>query len=159
MYDFRGAIENLTKLEQILRDAVTVVGMIDELDEFGDRIKSTTLGKVLGSRVTARCYLSYEDKSQLEFARKDSDAAIEQFELESDKGRQYLVRTMVEYLDGQFEEALRWIGRAFKFCDASPKEILDRFRSDKKKYLFGIACYTCLMSEAIKNKSRLAHGA
>ena len=149
-FDFQGAIDNLDKLEQILTDAISVVKMIDELGEFGERIKSITLGKVLGSRVLARCYLSYESKEQLALARIDSDAAIEQFHRQSDKERQYLTRTMVEYLDGRFEEALAWLGKAYRLEDAAPAKLLGILRKDKNASVFGILYYTSLMAAALK---------
>lgn len=150
MYDFRGAIANLDKLEQILTDAVSVVQMIDDLGEFGEKIKSTTLGKVLGSRVTARCYLSYETPEELALARRDSDAAMEQFHRAADKARQSMVRSMVEYLDGQFGEALLWLGRACGVEDAAPAKLLDVFRRDKNASVFGILHYTSLMAHALQ---------
>ncbi len=154
-FDFQGAIDNLDKLEKILTDAVSVVKMIDELGEFGERIKSTTLGKVLGSRVTARCYLSYEFPEQLALARKDSDAAIEQFHRTSDKERQYMTRAMVEYLDGHFEDALVWLGKAYRLDDATPTKLLEVLRKDKNAAVFGIMHYTSLMAIALKNDSTL----
>lgn len=154
-FDFKGAIDNLNKLEQILTDAVSVVKMIDELGEFGERIKSTTLGKVLGSRVTARCYLSYEFPEQLALARKDSDAAIEQFHRTSDKERQYMTRTMVEYLDSRFEDALVWLGKAYRMDDVTPTKLMEVLRKDKNAAVFGILHYTSLMAAAIKKDNPL----
>lgn len=150
MFDFQGAVANLDRLEQILTDAVSVVKMIDDLGEFGEKITSTTLGKALGSRVTARCYLSYEKPEELALARKDSDAAIEQFHSEADKARQYMTRSMVECLDGRFEDALIWLGRAYRREDAAPAKLLAEFRRDKNSSAFGILHYTTLMALALK---------
>ena len=150
MFGFQGAVANLDRLEQILTDAVSVVKMIDDLGEFGEKITSTTLGKALGSRVTARCYLSYEKPEELALARKDSDAALEQFQSEADKARQYMTRSMVECLDGRFEDALIWLGRAYRREDSAPAKLLAEFRRDKNSSAFGILHYTTLMALALK---------
>ncbi len=154
-FDFQGAIDNLDRLERILTDAIDVVKMIDELGEYGERISSTTLGKVLGSRVLARCYLSYEYPEQLVLAREDSDAAIEQFHRQSDKERQYMTRTMVEYLDGNFEESLSWLGKAYRLDNVTPKKLLEILRKDKNTFVFGILYFTSLMATALKNDNPL----
>lgn len=150
-FDFQGAVANLDQLERILTDAVSVVQMIDELGEFGERIKSTTLGKVLGSRVTARCYLAYESPAQLALARDDSDAAMEQFHRPQDKARQYMTRSMVEYMDGRFEDALRWLGKAYGAEDADPAKLLAELRKDKNAAVFGIYYFTGLMAAALRH--------
>lgn len=150
MFDFQGAIDNLDKLERILRDTISVVKMIDDIGEFSEKIKSTTLGKVLGSRVTARCYLSYEKPEELELARMDSDAAIEQFHRESDKSRQYMIRSMVEYLAGNFEDALVWLGKAHCMEEVTPTMLLGELKKDKNTSVFGILHYTSLMALALK---------
>lgn len=148
-FDFIEAISNLNKLERILNDAVSVVQMIDELGSFGENLKSTTLGKVLGSRVTARCYYSLERPDELALARLDSDAALEQFSNEYDKKRQYTTRTMVEYMDGNFEEALEWLCRACDIEEYSPEELLEALKRDKNRSVFSIYYYTGLMAAAL----------
>ncbi len=79
----------------------------------------------------------------------DSDAAIEEFHRPSDKERQYMTRTMVEYMDGNFEEALQWLGRACKIENPAPEQLLDELKKDKNGAMFGIMYYTGLMTAAL----------
>ena len=58
-------------------------------------------------------------------AREDSDRAIEQFTAESDKLRQFQMRSMLETRAENFRESLLWLCRAFNLDESStPDKVL-----------------------------------
>ena len=157
IYDFEKAIDELDSLEQILSNMVSLVQMIEELGEFGKNIRSTTLGKVIGSRTAVKIYLSHSKPNYLSAARKDSDAAIEHFTKESDKARQYQLRSMLETRGENFKESLKWLGKAFGAVEnASPEEVLKHVMTFKGFKAFGLLHYANLMSAAMSAGNSLA---
>ena len=157
IYDFEGAITELDRLEKILSSTVDLLQMIDELESFSKNIRSTTLGKVIGSRAAAKIYLATTSPSLIRSAREDSDRAIEQFTAESDKLRQFQMRSMLETRAENFRESLLWLCRAFNLDESStPDKVLAAIKKsagDGKK--FGLLHFANLMAAAMEAERSL----
>ena len=157
IYDFENAIKNLDNLEQILSNMVELVQIIEGLNEFGKNIRSTTLGKVIGSRTAAKIYLSYSQPKYIDLARKDSDIAIENFTDKNDKARQYQIRSMLETTAGNFPESLEWLGKAFNAeNNNSPAKVLTSIINFQGLNIFGFLHFVNLMASAMITENYLA---
>ena len=157
IYDFETALNELDKLEKILTNMVELVKMIDGLGKFGQDIRSTTLGKVIGSRTMVKIYLSYKDPRYIESARKDSDTAIENFTNPNDKARQYQLRSMLETVAENFSESLEWLGKAFNVEDTpTPSKVLNAIINFKGMNIFGFLHFVNLMAAMMTAKDPLA---
>ena len=155
-FDFLGAIETLNQIEKILNETVGLFHLINELGDIGENIRSSTMGKVLGSRLLARCYLLEQQSDQSDLARHDSDAAIEQFQEDYDKARQYQYRAMIEYESGQYNEALFWLGKSF--CapkNSTVAQLLRTILEFRGEKIFGITHYVRIMAECLLNGEEL----
>lgn len=157
-FDFTGAIRELDKLEGVLDDLVGLTTLVDELGAFGSKMRSTTLGSVLGSRVATRTFIlssetlcSAEQAELLAQARKDSDRSAEHFTGEDDFSRQAQTRCALEYAGGSWQESYRWLAKAFgQPEDIKPKELLGALTADGRLYKFGIYHYANLMALAAR---------
>ena len=155
-FDFLGAIETLNQIEKILNETVGLFHLINELGDIGENMRSSTMGKVFGSRLLARCYLLKQQSCQVELARQDSDAAIEQFQEDYNKARQYQYRAMIEYEAGQYNEALFWLGKGF--CapkNSTVSQLLRTILEFRGEKIFGIMHYVRIMAECLLNGEEL----
>lgn len=156
IYDFTGAIKELDRLERILSSTVELVKMIDELEDFAKNIRSTTLGKVIGSRAAAKIYLSATEPNLIWSAREDSDMAIEQFISESDKSRQFQMRSMLETRAGNFEESFTWLAKAFNVNEnPTPAKVLSAIKNLSGGKNFELLHFANLMAAAMAAKKSL----
>ena len=156
IYDFAGAIKELDRLEKILSSTIELTKMIDELGDFAKNIRSTTLGKVIGSRAAAKIYLSATEPNLIQSAREDSDMAIEQFISESDKSRQFQMRSMLETRAGNFEESLAWLAKAFNVTEnPTPAKILSAIKNLSEDKNFELLHFANLMVAAMEAKKSL----
>ena len=156
IYDFSGAIKELDRLEKILSSTIELTKMIDELEDFAKNIRSTTLGKVIGSRAAAKIYLSATEPNLIRSAREDSDKAIEQFISESDKSRQFQMRSMLETRAGNFEESLAWLAKALNFKGYStPAKVLASIKNLSGDKNFELLHFANLMAAAMAAKKSL----
>lgn len=156
IYDFSGAIKELDRLEKILSSTIELTKMIDELEDFAKNIRSTTLGKVIGSRAAAKIYLSATEPNLVRSAREDSDKAIEQFISESDKSRQFQMRSMLETRAGNFEESLAWLAKALNFKGYStPAKVLAAIKNLSGDKNFELLHFANLMAAAMAAKKSL----
>lgn len=150
IYDFENALIELDKLENTLSNMVDLVQMLDGLDEFGKHINSTTLGRVIGSRVATKIYLAYTDRKYIESARKDSDTAIKNFTSKADKARQYQARAMLETVAEKYDDALEWLGKAFDVEEnVTAEKVLKSIINFQGLKVFGFLHYVNLMSAAM----------
>ena len=157
IYDFETALNELDKLEKTLTDMVELVQMLDGLGKFGQDIRSTTLGKVIGSRTMVKIYLSYKNPQYIESARKDSDIAIENFTNPNDKARQYQLRSMLETVAGNFSESLKWLGKAFNVEDKlTPAKVLNAIINFQGLNIFGFLHFVNLMAATMTANDPLA---
>lgn len=150
IYDFEGAIAELDRLEKILLNTLELLKMIDELESFAKNIRSTTLGKVIGSRMAAKIYLSTEKPELIRSAREDSDMAIEQFTSEGDKFRQFQMRSMLETRAKNFQESLSWLAKAFNVNEnTTPDKVLAAIKKSAGNKNFGLLHFANLMTAAM----------
>lgn len=150
VYDFEQAIEKLNRLEKILSSTVELLSLIDDLGDFGRAIRSTTLGKVNGSRAATKIYLSVTKPEILASARDDLTRAVEQFSASSDKARQFQLRSMLETVAGNFQESLTWLGKAFGVEEnPSPEKVLSAIKNFAGFKAFGLLHYSNLMAAAM----------
>ena len=156
IYDFEGAIAQLDRLEKILSSTVELLKMIDELEGFAENIRSTTLGKVIGSRAAAKIYLSATKPVFIRSAREDSDMAIEQFVSEDDKSRQFQMRSMLETQAEKFQEAFEWLAKACNVNEnPTPAKVLSAIKNSDGAKNFPLLHFANLMAAAMANKRSL----
>lgn len=150
-FDFQAAINILDQLENILSETVGLFQLIEGLDSTGERLRSDTLGKILGSRLLARCVLMHQDPGHLAIARNESDAAIAEFDKEHDRSRQYQYRAQIEYEAGNFAEALCWLGKSFGLSagESSASAIINRITQSKYGMVFGAMHYARIIAGSI----------
>lgn len=150
-FAFQAAINILDQLENILSETVGLFQLIEGLDSTGERLRSDTLGKILGSRLLARCVLMHQDPGHLAMARNESDAAIAEFDKEHDRSRQYQYRAQIEYEAGNFAEALCWLGKSFGLSadESSASAIINRITQQKYGVVFGAMHYARIMAGSI----------
>lgn len=132
------------------------MNLIDDLNEFAKNIRSTTLGKVIGSRATTKIYLSPTKPELLESARKDLIKSVEQFSDSSDKARQYQLRSMLETVAGNYQESLSWLGKAFSVEEnPTPLKVLLTIKKFAGLKIFGLLHYANLMAVAMTARNPL----
>lgn len=151
-YDFSGVIKSMNQLENLLENTIELfpLALQDELNIDVQGMNADILGKVLGTRLQAHCFLSRKDKYHLEYARTDSNRAIEQFVNESDLSRQYQYRSQLECEAGNFEDSLQWLGKSVGVqLEATPAEIVENIlAASPGTKVFGIMHYSRAMAEA-----------
>jgi hypothetical protein len=81
-------------------------------DVFPARVRSELRGQALGTGLQAETYLALSDPNRITAARELSEAAIDEFEDESDKLRQYQYRSHLEVVAGAFPAAREYLGRS-----------------------------------------------
>ena len=157
-YDFKTALRELDNLEKILTNMVELIQMIDELGDWAKGITSNTLGRIYGSRIMTRCYLSLSMKEQFELARADFEKALEQFSNDSDQRRDCQSRAAVEYTAGHYEEALGFLSLAFMDDESTDvRKVLNAILNEKRgnNRLFGLMHYATEMARAMLDGNSL----
>lgn len=150
IYDFERAIEELNRLEKILTSTVELMTLIDDLNDLTPNMRSTTLGKVLGSRAATKIYLAATKPALLFSAREDLERAAEQFSTFADKARQFQLRSMLETVAGNFQQSLTWLGKAFGAeKNPNPAKILSAIKNFAGIKTFGLLHYANLMAAAM----------
>ncbi len=145
-FDFRGALETLTRMEKLLKESLLVISMVDDLGEFTKNIKSKMLGKVLGSKVAVESYLLDEMPVLKGLILQDSDKAIQQFTERADIARQYQTRAMAEYRLGNYENAVKALKEAAGVTDDKLMMLVRRFKENRDE--FGLMHYANIMALA-----------
>lgn len=147
IFDFSATIGELNKLENILSNAVELIGMIDELDEFANNIKSTTLAKVLNSRGRIRCF-GILDNDTYELALKDFENARKHFVEESDISRVYQGMTLLECVFGNYDKAIRMLALSVGIDDdITYEKIISAIQKDGKFNQFVLVQYVNIMTK------------
>lgn len=155
-YDFERALKELNRLEKILSNTGELLNLIDELEDFAKDIRSTTLGKVIGSRAVTKIYLSSTKPNLIASAREDLTKSIEQFFDISDKARQFQSRSMLETVAGNFQESLSWLGKAFAVDEnPSPANVLSAIKNFAGFKIFALHHYANLMTAAMTARNPL----
>lgn len=155
-YDFERALKELNRLEKILSNTSELLNLIDDLDDFAKDIRSTTLGKVIGSRAVTKIYLSTTKPDLIASAREDLVKSVEQFFDTSDKARQFQSFSMLETVAGNFQESLSWLGKAFAVNEKpSPASVLLAIKNFAGLKTFGLLHYANLMTAAMTARNAL----
>jgi hypothetical protein len=152
-YYYTGVIEKLDKLEKFINDTIALFPLAfqDELLIDTEEMKADILGKVYGTRLQARCFLSRKDPQQIQLARSDSDEAMKQFIESSDLSRQYQYRSQIECEAGKFQNALEWLGKSVGLQneESKPSKVMEKIlEADQTPKEFGLMHFTRLMAEA-----------
>lgn len=112
IFDFEAAIMGSEELEHTLCDMEELFGAIRPLRFLGQELRSTNLGKALGSRIQARSQLLGLLPEMADEARGEAQRALVQFEGGEGNGRAYMNLCQIEYFSGRFEAALEALAHA-----------------------------------------------
>ncbi|WP_123962161.1 hypothetical protein [Clostridium isatidis] len=155
IYNYKGCIENMNKLEALIDDTMGLFSLADDFSNLFNEITSDVKGKVLGTRLQARNFLIRTEREQIKLARKDSDDAIEQFQLERDKARQYQYRCQIECEAGEYINALNWLYKSVGLNFNNQEdfyELTEKIKKlDKASAIFTTMHYLRILSEASFN--------
>ncbi|MDZ5711370.1 hypothetical protein [Jeotgalibacillus haloalkalitolerans] len=154
VYDFKDVIIKMDQLQKFIDSTIELFPLAfkDELSLEAQKINSDIRGKVIGTRLQARCFLSREEPAQISLAQLDSDEAIKEFIDKSDLSRQYQYRSQIECEAGNYVAAISWLGSSVDIHDdhVDPLVLLNKILSSSQK-VFGIMHYSRIMSEAAVN--------
>lgn len=152
IYDYLGCIENMNSIEKLIDETMGLYSLTEEFSTLCNEIVSDIKGKVLGTRLQSRAFLIRIDKGQIELARKDSDRAIEQFEFEMDKSRQYQYRCQIECEAREFIESIKWLYKSVGLTlneSNNFDELAEKIKSlNKISAVFTTMHYLRILSEA-----------
>lgn len=113
MLNIEGAIKDSTKAIRVLEEMVDLMEILDEDIELGsDLQKYEVLGKAYGTRGQGYMMLIQEDESNFQKAIDDFSRALEHFQLNRDKERQYLYTSQAYAEAGKLDEAITWLYEA-----------------------------------------------
>ena len=107
-YDFDQAINLMDTLEDFYNNTIELYPAALP-GVFTEPIKSDIRGKILGNRLQALMFKGRSDYSCYELARRDSDAALVEFENFSDKSRHFIYRCHIETDAGDIQAALKYL--------------------------------------------------
>lgn len=154
-FDFEGAVAASEELERTLGDMEALFGAIHPLKFIGEELRSTNLGRAIGSRVQARAQLIRLDPEQAGAAREEALRSLAQFDSEGDRSRAYQSLAQVEYMAGHFEEAFAALALAFGLEEAATAgEVLRQLLEPSPKK-FGLMHYANIMGLASLEKHPL----
>lgn len=114
IFEFEKGYELLEKLKKCFEAYELIFGEIPQLEVPAEKIHSIQLGKILGTQVQYCRHMMRQGKMKYEDVVKTSDWAIENFELEADRGRQYQYRTQVEAEAGHYDMAMAYFKKGWK---------------------------------------------
>ncbi|RKD71375.1 hypothetical protein ATL39_2771 [Sinobaca qinghaiensis] len=151
VYDFKEVIIKMDKLQKFIDSTIELFPLAfkDELSLYSNKMNSDIRGKVLGTRLQARYFLSREEPNQIQLARLDSEEAIKEFIDESDLSRQYQYRSQIECEDKEYIAAIWWLGKSVDINESciEPLFLLEKLLLSSQR-LFGIMHFSRIMSEA-----------
>ncbi len=143
-FDFQ---EALTQCDQLVLRCENVREAL-ELTSDGDRpVRFVELAKALGTRVQIKGFLLRQHPEYYPSACADSDRAIEEFDSENEKRRQYLYRVHLETEAGQYEPAFCWLLRAAGMEAADAKALISSIASAPRQDDYLLMAYIRLMAE------------
>lgn len=109
-YAFDECIEEMNVLEDVISNTLDLFQAHEAFYNMGEVIKSDAKGKMYGIRLMAKTYLGQLIGSEPSLNPvEDSNDAISSFESNTDKIRQYQLRSWVCYTNNESKEAIRWL--------------------------------------------------
>lgn len=126
IFEFEKGYNFLEKLKKCFEAYELMFVDLPGIEVSENTIRSTQLGKILGTQAQYCRYFMRQKKMKYEDAVKISNQAIENFELEADRERQYQYRAQIEAEAGKFDTAMDYLKRGWKVNKWD-----DIFREDK----------------------------
>ena len=149
-YDLKECIKLMNELDDLIENTLSLFPLSDAFSKVCTNMKSDIKGKVLGNRLQARTPLIRNNLEQLELARKDSNAAFEEFRRSADINRQYQYRCRIEYEAGNYKEAITWLAKSLGIDDFNDFNIIIKTILNENQHTFGFSLmhYVSIMVEA-----------
>ncbi|MBU9712694.1 hypothetical protein [Evansella tamaricis] len=154
-FNFNGAITKMNQVQRFIDTSFDLLSMsmLEDLSLITENIKSNIKGKVLGTRLQARCFQVRYNKEQLEQAVIDSDNAIQEFSRPGDLSRQYQYRSQLECEAKNLHGALAWLGKAFQVEYDNGQQLGELLQAIKGSHyisiIFGAMHYSRAMAAAV----------
>jgi hypothetical protein len=116
-FEHQLACKKLTSVVEYYRD---LGGFFSEVLDgiFPTTVRSRVCGEAIGTRVQAEVFLLNEGKIAPDIPRRSNDDALDQFADESDRQRQWLIRSRIEAIAGQWVDARRYLAKGLCSDDA-----------------------------------------
>ena len=110
-FDYQVAIDGL---DSIIGFYSNLSGFFNDAfpDLFPKEMKSDLWARALGTKVQSETFLLLQGKCDLETVRNTSDAAIEQFEMQGDRDRQFQYRSEIEAITSNWNTAREFLAKS-----------------------------------------------
>lgn len=144
-FDFQEALsqcDQLTARCEQVREALTLT-----VDGEKEPVRFVELAKALGTRVQIKSFLLRQHPEYYLSACEDSDRAIDEFNSENEKRRQYLYRVHLETEAKQFDRASNWLLRAAGMEHADARALIAFIASAPRLDEYLLMTYIRLMAE------------
>lgn len=155
-FDYYSVCTEMSQIVNTLKETMEIFSIIDGLDNLYHSVKSDALGKALGTRLQAYCFMLRKDAGLYEAAIEDSRNALQEFLFDTDISRQYQYRAQIECEAGHYTEALRYLLKVEEIELEGEDSILQFLSIVSQKQpgvvAFSMMHYTRIMAEAAINR-------
>lgn len=138
--------------DKLIKKATEMKSLLEIISP-DEPINLRILAKTYGCRAQIYSEKIKTDRSCYALAVSDSDNAIEEFDSDLDKQRQYFYRVFIEARYGDFEKGLRYL---FMQCAVENESLKELAETSARDGNFRLYSYLYLMSKAAKAKNDIA---
>ena len=150
-FDFEGALKSADELVKECKSTKDLLYLISNNEDGNSnkkRVKYDELAKAFGTRMQVKAFMVRNNPGLYESSKKDSDAAISEFDNIRDIQRQYLYRVQLETDHGNYDSALEFLKKSVEL--PTNVEITELWKRIEGSNIFGVSAFLRLMAESTK---------